>query len=199
MRTLRLSFAGMAILALVGSLPVAVLAQSDGNVDVQPPMQFSGTLTCSDDHQPGLTKPVRLGPYGDGSLIRRETRGSVMRPIVEEMSDPRLDGTYTLYGNTDEYTYPGMEDGGYPLLATVLVRIENDAGAWQGSGAEPYLPDIPQPEWAIAVLTGEGAYEGFTAVMGNTYVDEPCGWEVQGLIFQGEMPPVPSPSDPTTE
>ncbi|MGD8485309.1 MAG: hypothetical protein PVH07_01605, partial [Chloroflexota bacterium] len=152
-----------------------------------------GRLACGDDAERGRLRPVFIGQFDEGSLVRRETRGSVMRPLVDEISDPRLEGTWTIYVNTDEYIKVLMDSKPYPGLSAITVRIEDDEGAWQGAGVEPHLPGLPQPEWATLVLLGEGAYDGLVAVLVNHYVDDPCGWEVRGYIVSGGLPPMPVP------
>jgi len=196
MRPLRLSLVGTVMLALLGGLSVAVVAQDEA---VQPAVEFSGRFVCTVDDQQGAMEAIFLGRFDEGSLIRREVRGSVMRTTVDEMSDPRLKGDWSTYVNTDEYIWVGTDSEPSPGLGTVVVRMENEEGAWQGSGSEPYLPGVPVPEWGMLVLVGEDAYEGLTAVMANHFVDEPCGWELRGYIVEGEMPPMPEPLEPLAE
>ena len=201
MRTLRLSLAGTFMLALLGGLSVAVVAQADDDEVVQPPTEFTGRFVCCDDFQQGTTKPVLLGPAGEGDLIHREVRGAMMRSTGDEMSDPRFNGTYSMYMAGDEYVYEGARTFDHPVLITGLVRIENKEGAWQGSGPDAYVPDGPEVTWGMMVLTGEGAYEGLTAALWSRLVDDqcfpgdpdnPCVHDIRGLVFEGEMPPVPS-------
>lgn len=148
--------------------------------------------------QEGATVPVLLNRFDEGSLFRYETRGSVMRMTVNEMSDPRFEGSWSGIGNSDEYRFSTSQE---PLfgLARVLMRMEDDEGAWQVTGDEPYLPGVPQPEWAMAVMTGEGAYEGLTALVANRFRADPCGWDVQGLLFKGEPPSMPEWLEPPAE
>jgi len=202
MRTLRVSLVGTVILVLLGSLSVVVFAQAEGNEAIQPPAEFSGRLSCpiATDWQQGAVTNVLLGPMGEGNLFRRETRGGFFRPVVEEMSDSRFAGTWTAYLDTDEYVYPGdMED--HPVLMTGLQRIEDDEGAWQGSAPDAMVPDAPLTTWGLLALTGEGAYEGLTALQWTNLVDDTCScgnpdnlceWDIRGLVFEGEMPPVPA-------
>jgi len=190
MRTMRLSMAVMVALALLTGLSAAIVAQNDEEA-VQPPVESSGSLAYCDDLEWGRIRPVFVGQFDGGSLVRRETRGSVMRTSADEVSDPRMEGTWMVYVNMDEYIRVLMDSQPYPGLGTVTVRVENNEGAWQGSGMEPHVPGVPLPEWGTLVLVGEEAYEGLLAVMANHYVDEPCGWEVRGFIVEGRLPPMP--------
>jgi hypothetical protein len=195
-----MSLAGSVILALLGGLGVAVVAQGDADAALEPPTQFSGRFVCCDDFQQGPIRPVLLGSTGEGDLIRREVRG-MMRSTGDEMSDPRFNGTYSIHMAGDEYVYEGVDTSDHPMLITGLLRIENDEGAWQGSAPDAYLPDGPEVTWGMMVLTGEGAYEGLTVAFWSRLVDDqcfpgdpdnPCVHDVRGLVFEGEMPPVPS-------
>jgi len=201
MRTLRMALVGLVIPGLFVGLSMAVAAQEDEDRAVQSPTEFSGRLSCSDDWQEGTTSNVVLGPMGDGVLVRRETRGGFFRPVVDEMSDPRFEGTWSAYLDTDEYVYPGDAQD-HPVLMAGMQRIENEEGAWQGSAPDAYVPDGPTTTWGVMTLTGERAYEGLTAVQWTNVVDDvcscvdlsadPCAWDIRGLVFEGEMPPVPS-------
>jgi hypothetical protein len=96
------------------------------------------------------------------------------------ISDPRLDGTVLISFQTDEY--PGWSGD----IGTGTWRIETADGAWQGSytivEAEGFS-DKP-----TAVLVGEGAYDGLTAVWEQTI--DPSGWDIVGVIFPAGPPPV---------
>jgi hypothetical protein len=211
MRTLRLSpvwtvilvmLVAAIILALAGIFVISVVAQADDDRPVQSPTEFNGRLSCSDDWQEGTISDIVLGPMGEGDLVRREIRGGFFRPKVDEMSDPRFAGKYTAYLDSDEYIYPGVDLEEHPVLMTGVLRIEDDEGAWQGFAPDAYVPDAPLTTWGLLTLTGEGAYEGLSAVQWMNLVDDacscvdpsadPCAWDVQGLVFEGEMPPVPT-------
>lgn len=88
---------------------------------------------------------VFLGRFAEGSLIRCEVRGAVFRPIVDEVSDPRLEGQWSGHMNSDEYFHPHSAHEPRLAVARLMLRIENDEGAWQGSGDEWHLPGVPAP------------------------------------------------------
>lgn len=210
MRTLRMTLVGAITLALLSGPSVAVVAQAEGDEAVQPPTEFSGRLSCpiATDWQQGSVTDVVLGPMGEGNLVRREARGGFFRPVVEEMSDSRLAGTWTAYLDTDEYIYPGVDVEDHPVLMTGMQRIEDDEGAWQGSAPDAIVPDAPLTTWGLVSLTGEGAYEGLTALQWANLVDDTCScgnpdnlceWDIRGLVFEGEMPPVPGLGGPEVD
>jgi hypothetical protein len=202
MRTLRLSVTVAVILMLVGSLSMTVLAQSDNGESMRVPTEFSGRLSCpvAEDWQQATVTDVVLGPMGEGNLVRREARGGFFHPVVDEMSDDRLGGTWTAYLDSDEYIHPGVDMQEHPMLMTGMQRIENEQGAWQGSAPDAIVPDAPLSTWGLLALTGEGAYAGLTALQWTNLVDDTCScgnpdnlceWDIRGLVFEGEMPPVP--------
>ena len=43
------------------------------------------------------------------------------------------------------------------------------------------------------VLVGEGGYAGLNVVM-QAFFDDGCGWNVNGMILDGEVTPVPPPA-----
>lgn len=103
--------------------------------------------------------------------------------------DPRISGRVTdLYlGDGPLYHTPGELS-----RWTVLRRIENDDGAWQGPRTEVHFPD---GTWvSYGWLEGEGAYEGlrlFTSWRGPGAGSSRKG---EGMIWPGDPPPAPDPA-----
>lgn len=193
MRTLRLSLVGIVTLSLVGGFALTTLAQATSDEAVRAPTEFSGWMDCPYYWHDGKVTNVVLGPVGEGNLVRRETRGQFWRDSMDEMSDPRFSGTVWAYFEMDEYVYPGADTENHPEFVTGVMRIQNDAGAWQGPFGGAYWPAGPfqEPAWYPQRLTGEGAYEGLTAVWGMLFAEDPCGWDIEGIVFEGEMPAPP--------
>ena len=202
MRARRLYLAGAATAALLGWTGVSSVAQED----VAPPAEVQGIVSCGGYFQDGHTSNVILGPVGEGSLVRRETRGSLSRIDVDEMNDPRLSGTWTVYQSWNEYVWPGvaLEQGMSPAVFTSTMRIVDDLGAWQASDVSAYVPGVLEPSdspaWEPLVLTGDGAYEGLIGAMWvrqrnvdcNCWaVEDPCTWDVRGFVLEDELPPLP--------
>jgi len=104
------------------------------------------------------------------------------------VSDPRLEGTYTLSWDEDENS-----SGGKPFLSIVVTtdRITNDQGAWQGSNVR-YRPAEGDQSIAPLVMVGEGAYQGLTAILRGLEDYGECA--VSGYIIEGSIPTPPMPA-----
>ena len=177
MRTLRLTLAGTAILALLGGPGGAVLAQGDD--EAHDAADLLARLTIDG----GIITPGTL-EFGE-DVIRY--RGLVEGGTVVETSDPRFSGTWTWTGNRDQYSEPV----GF-WLWNGSFRVENEDGAWQerptvwldGRGERVAIQPV------TSVFTGEGAYEGWSIV---AEINSIIAFEFDGVIFEGE-PPLP-PAD----
>jgi hypothetical protein len=194
MRSLRRILAGVALACLLVGFPGLTLASAPPATVKQPPSEFEGLIGCPFYWRDGHVTNVVLGTIDGGNLVRRETRGAFWRETVEGMSDTRFDGTIWTYFDTDEYVYyPDADIEDHPAFITGLMRVENPGGAWQGSFQGTYWPAGPfaEPMWFPVLLTGEGAYEGLTAILGMLFSEDPCGWQVRGFVFEGQMPKLP--------
>jgi hypothetical protein len=122
------------------------------------------------------------------------------------MSDERLLGTYTAGMNMDEYVGPEPFTGDHLSVWTSRLRIENEAGAWQGQETAFYLAGtwepVTEPRWHQLVLAGEGDYAGSTALVELRLTDPdcycwsgvgdaPCSMELRGVILEADVPPMP--------
>jgi hypothetical protein len=127
------------------------------------------------------------GTVGEADGVR-QTRGAYCHPIWT-MDDPRLQGTVTWADNEDAF----LDESG--LRVTVLgVRVENDEGAWRMVPEVMFEPTAfdtgPLP--ARFVMVGEGAYEGYYAVLAFTHQEIGTSMgRIDGFIVQGEQPPAP--------
>ena len=151
----------------------------------------AGASTAAATHQrsPGTKESVDI-PSSEGLITLRRYRGDTYLQAWTEVSDPRLEGTYTRSWDQDEY-FRG------PAFLSIVVttdRIENDEGAWQGTSVWYRPAAESEQSFAPAVLVGEGAYEGLTAILSGVGSYEECA--VTGYIIDGSIPapPVP-PSD----
>jgi hypothetical protein len=119
-----------------------------------------------------------------GSGVTR-TRGDRWTERDITMSDPRLSGTLSLISNADTYRQAETE---YMTVFSGTIRIENEAGAWEGVNSGISRGSHTQSTVSdTVVLAGSGAYEGLTAYLVLDY-HHPV--DVHGLLFHGEMPPV---------
>jgi hypothetical protein len=155
----------------------------------QPPTEFTGQITCD---PPG---PDRAGPYdvvreGTTRILEADfwqARGYAYEQDVI-VSDPRLEGAHVVSVSRDEYH---SADYLWPIMvASFTRRIENDEGAWQGSYTAVAFSD-GTVAGSTAVLVGEGAYEGLTALWVEQLSQTSCSAEVRGVLFDGPVPPAP--------
>jgi hypothetical protein len=120
------------------------------------------------------------------TLRGMETSGAAM------FDDPRLTGTYSTTGGTDEFPLVGTSDRVEIWWGT--IRIENKDGAWSGTTTSTY--DSAQPTETglqLIELTGEGAYKGLSALLWETSnaarSSVPRAAPFAGAIFPGPLPP----------
>jgi hypothetical protein len=129
------------------------------------------------------------GPGGDVTIER--TRGYTWKGAITA-TDPRFSGTHYYSWDGNGYT-PGAANPHTPTVEgqgswAEGHRIENGEGAWQGGTVGVSLPDGTQVA-APAVLTGEGAYLGLSAVL--LVAEGPCFFDFRGLLMEVPDPPVP--------
>ena len=117
-------------------------------------------------------------------------------PIAISDSDPRLSGDGLLRNSDAAFPFDG--GGGVIVIVNQSLRVENADGAWTGGGLLFALPgpdEAPfgadQPTW---VLTGEDAYDGWTAVLRPDF-DGPAGAQFGGVIFEGDLQAAPPPPE----
>ena len=197
----RATAAGVAVLLMgAGSIAAAVAASDGETAPLKPPSEFTALLGCPVYWQAGRVHDVVLGPFGEGNLVRRETRGASYEFPLLVVSDPRFGGTWTVYLGSDEYVYPGADMDDLIRVISATQRIETDGGTWHGSDHDAYVPGAPLSTWDLVTLEGEGGYAGHTALIWTNQTDPecdcsesdtPCVWEVRGVVVAGELPPIP--------
>ena len=198
MRTLRLSLVGSVILVLLGGLGSVVAAQGD---DVAA-THVIGTVTG----EKVMTQPT----YTVGEAYAHNTAYGAVYEEDIDWSDPRLPSLMRHTENWDYY-YAGdvgvfSDVGAMPVFSN--VRLEGPDGAWTGmeyglveelvEGAAGY------PQTRLMFLSGEGAYEGLSAVLERKYekaapkpfIDLPT---FEGYILEGGLPPTPEAPEPMAE
>jgi len=58
----------------------------------------------------------------------------------------------------------------------------------------------PPPGRELDILTGHEAYEGlFATILGEHDMSAGAQYVYRGLIYEGEMPPMPDPLEPSAE
>ena len=113
MRTLRLVLAGTVILALLGGLSGAVMAQMDTHPEA---VYFTAS---------GPYTEFALGITSEGDGLYSSRDGFYAFDV--EATDPRASGAMTVFFNADvdPVTGQGIQWG--------TVRIENAGGTWEGT------------------------------------------------------------------
>ncbi len=169
MRTLRLSLAGTVILALLGGLSVAVVAQDQG---VEP------TWTTLVEEQCMLAEDDAHTSETDGKLTRVRDYALACEVMF---TDPRVSGMRSTLYNEDCL-------GSFPCVYWATHELAGPDGTW--SGWTTGTVDADRTAIGHSVLTGSGAYEGLTFVWSaiGTYDEPPIAY---GLIYEGEPPPLP--------
>jgi hypothetical protein len=126
---------------------------------------------------PTTTLPVEF----TGHIECGPERGQNQWEQLGTNSEPRLEGAY----------YYSEVGGGSPAGAAAgTLRIENADGAWQGSMVYAYLSDGTGTTGST-VLTGEGAYEGLSAIWEERMLFPDCAADVRGLLIEGAPPAAP--------
>ena len=199
MRTLRLSVAGTVIL-LLGGLSVAVVAQ-----DEEPtPITFVTGMVAE-------VYGYDVPDEGEGDLSSHEIRGyevmtqggGPMRHVVE-WSDPRLPTDLWLaLGYTLIRSDADERDGA--MNAAWQSLLEDQEGRWRGTGRSVQGAD---QKYSLYVLTGEGAYDGLSALLRGTTPDDeeasllhahaPWDMAYEGYIYEAELTPLPDAPAPLT-
>lgn len=143
-----------------------------------------------------INKPLRSGteeqvvvPHPDGDMTIERRRGYTWSG-THRATDPRFSGTHYYSWDGDTYTLASGGEG--PLAYAEGLRIDNAEGAWQGEASGAILPD--GTSWTgPLVMTGEGAYEGLTAVL--LWTEDTCFLDLRGIVMEFPDPPVPSTSE----
>lgn len=158
----------------------------------QPFDQGPGFPGAATEEGPAAPVAVTATSYAGGcpGIPTTETNGFVTRTVGSTCrptwgwSDERLNGTVTWAVNEDVYT-----DGSDLTIEMLALSFENEDGAWRMRPLPVVsFPDAPEVAADVWVLDGEGAYEGFTAVLlVENYLPH-------GFIIDGELPPAPENS-----
>jgi hypothetical protein len=135
----------------------------------------------------------------DGTCTRRDVRvgDGVTRSSFEcdqtwTSSDPRLSGDVSRPWNEDVYP----TDEGAIAVGIDAPYLRNEGGGWAcmyGFIAKGASPDSEPLTGNTFTCTGNGGYEGLSAVLVSTLAPDSFAEEFVGLIFSGDLPPVPEP------
>jgi hypothetical protein len=181
--------AGLIIAIAIGLLAgatVGVAAQSDA---VEPVGFTGGTQEL-----PGISEDCGLGSTTEVVSGVSQTRGFVCS-LWMEVSEPRFTGTITRVGSVDEYRGGDLPTEVSLWVSTMVHRVENDGGTWEGTATTSVTIDDVRDGGEVVnmprtvAFSGTGDYEGLTAVVSMKGGYFP---NVRGVIFEGSPPPSPS-------
>ena len=108
-------------------------------------------------------------------------------------NDPRLNGTFEFHQNIYAYLADDFYGGS---VQRGTGRVTNDDGWWSSEFhgfAQPGKNAYHNTHYALT-FTGEGGYEGLSAMMTMTPVPG-SHWDVEGIIFPGQLPEPPAAVD----
>jgi len=172
---------GVLLIAQPFDQPGGTIPGAANDVVPQPPAEFSGQVVCGPPVLPDGGGSETTVDIGDEGLVLTRYRGGTWHQHID-VTDPRLEGDIYQRWESDGYAVPDGETG--PTVAAMTWRIENDEGAWQGGQMELVLSDGTQLQ-SLTTLTGEGAYEGLTALMGVVGFEDGCTADIRGVIVEG--------------
>ena len=178
MRTLRLSLAGTVILALLGGLGAAALAQAE------PGYSTGGTwMSLVQERCTPTSSPPRTDQPNGDSQIR-----ALGATCATSGDDPRFGSPMEVVLSMD-----CLADGS----CINWGRIEQPGadGTWSGRFAGTEDPDANM--YLTIVMTGSGGYEGLTHIR---HASGPSSGPLDhaGVVFEGAPPPLftmPEPSE----
>jgi hypothetical protein len=176
MRTLRLSLAGMVMLALLGGLGGVTLAQED--TDGAKVTHVTGTRVSAVEGA--------IDEWWEADGIEHG-RGLHATETIE-WSDPRLPSELQMVQNIDAL--------GQAAVVTGATLLEGPEGSWTGEFTAYCDPDSDCH--GMNTITGHGAYAGLFAVFRGSWADGPgSDWVFDGVIYEGEALPMPEALEPT--
>jgi hypothetical protein len=123
----------------------------------------------------------------------REMRGWSLVGIPIKLDDPRVSGQLTFVANGSGQEF---QNGGANIERRTY-RLENEDGAWTGSGnaVSAGNEDGPLMDLETAILIGEGDYEGLTAFLYSEGSEQ--GRDFRAVVVAVDAPPTPDPVSPT--
>ena len=182
MRRMQLALAGGAALVLLGGLAVAAETQ-DPILDPRVTL-VTGKVTAT-------TPDTSDEEWWVEDAIGHARVYKVSETV--EWSDPRLGDGALLSLNFDMYEISQAKQ----MPVTGSMWLQGPDGHWTGTSTG--FCDPAGVCRSMIILTGHDAYDGLFATILNTGDGESNESTYQGLIFEGEMPPMPDPVEPSAE
>jgi hypothetical protein len=140
-----------------------------------------------------------------------EDEGRVVYEQTVDWSDARLpptlrvNATWYIYGDVPaalEDQEPEVIDDYLVMVVEMNVLLDGPAGSWRGTGRgiEQGAGTDPDRRYSYYVLEGDGAYDGFHALLRGTPGHDANGpWdeEYEGWIIESALPPLPEVPEPS--
>ena len=160
MRAIRTTTISILALGLLAGSAVGVAAQDEEGTEASTPVVVTGTVGEPAEFVPGT--------YSDDGA---SMQGDQLVDIPVDASDPRLSGALDIVMNG---TSDGSPDDLLAQLESHAWRLENDGGAWVGTGTAVQAIGSDGPLWfqEAVLLEGEGGYDGLVAFVSVDYLAE---------------------------
>ena len=187
MRAIRTTTISILAVGLLAGSAVGVAAQDEA-ADPMAPAFFEVEYIAGDDFE------VVEGTYEELEEGERFV-GEVVRGMLFEAEDPRASGEVSMVDNIGVVFFEPPADRSVSDVRARSIRLENEAGAWEGTGwAATNVPESGGPMAGtvarMAMLEGTGAYEGLTLVLADTDGGaQGWGW----IMPDGLVPAIPEP------
>jgi hypothetical protein len=184
--TLRLA----AVVAVTALLTLALAGAVIAGASPQPspaPLPPASPTWVTGTQQP-VEDSCDTGPVtSDGGV----TRSAYECAYTWTSSDPRLTGDVSVPWIEDTY----QTDDGVIAIGMNASYLQNEGGGWACSSE--YVSQGATPALSLhddtSTCHGSGGYEGLTAVLITTPKTDSFANDFVGLIFAGDLPPVPEP------
>ena len=142
-------------------------------------------ITGQINHAPGCQRP---GSVQDDTV--RHEWDIVCEPQTWVSSDPRFSGSASAWWSEDIH----QTDEGPITVATAAYYLKNDDGGWTCQYQSLYAEVVTGD---TVPCVGEGGYLGLSALLFiQPDPSRAYGETFAGIIFSGDVPPVPGPSTP---
>lgn len=139
---------------------------------------FSGTMACA------IGRDGEITDFEWGTL----TRGETYPRCTIEASDPRMSGNN--YSVHDYYKYDRRPSWGVRSVGNVVT---NEEGTWVSEEHWGYQHPEDGTMLYAARYRGTGEYEGLSALAVLSQDTFGLSFDVEGVIFPGELPEAPAP------
>ena len=185
MRAIKTTTISILAIGLLAGSAVGVAGQDDAPADPMAPAFFEVEYIAGDDFE------FVDGTYEEVGPGQERFDGELIRGTLVEAEDPRASGELSMVESLGvAFSEAPSGSRSSADVRARSMRLENEAGAWEGTGwGASYAPESPTEARAVVimnVLDGTGAYEGLTLFLAIT-ADQSWGW----IMPDGLVPAIP--------